>query len=238
MKEPNIEVITITSNGEPTLYENLDILVDRLNEIKDDKKLLILSNSSTITEPKIRTILKKIDIVKLSLDCVSQECFKKIDRPIEGIFIKDIILGIKAFSKDFKNDLVIEVLLVKGVNDKRGEIEALNEVLNEIKPVRVDFGTIDRPPAFDVKPVTSEVLKDLSNSFKGLPISIIHKSKPKSRVSFNKDEIKQMLKRRPQSQSDVDYLFSESSKSYLEQLVDDKEVVKKSIAGVIFYLNV
>ncbi len=47
-----------------------------------------------------------------------------------------------------------------------------------------------------------------------------------------------MLKRRPQSQSDVDYLFSESSKSYLEQLVDDKEVVKKSIAGVIFYLNV
>ncbi len=238
LKEPNIEVITITSNGEPTLYENLDILVDRLNEIKDDKKLLILSNSSTITEPKIRAILKKIDIVKLSLDCVSQECFKKIDRPIDGIFIKDIILGIKTFSKDFENDLVIEVLLVKGVNDKKEEIVALNEALNEIKPVRVDFGTIDRPPAFDVKPVTSEVLKDLSSSFKGLPISIIHKSKPKSRVSFNKDEIRQMLKRRPQSQSDVDYLFSDSSKSYLEQLVDDREVVKKSIAGVIFYLNV
>ena len=237
LKEPNIEVITITSNGEPTLYKDLDILVDRLNEIKDDKKLLILSNSSTITDPKIREVLKKIDIVKLSLDCVSQMCFKKIDRPMEGIYIKDIILGIKTFAKSFENDLVIEVLLVKGVNDKKQEIEALNRVLNEIKPTRVDFGTIDRPPAFDVNPVTSEVLKELSSSFEGLPISIIHKTKPKFKVSFDKDEIKNMLKRRPQSQSDVDYLFSDISKNNLLQLVDDKEVLKKSIAGVIFYCD-
>lgn len=235
LKEPNIEVITITSNGEPTLYKDLDILVDRLNEIKDDKKLLILSNSSTITDPKIRTVLKKIDIVKLSLDCVSQMCFKKIDRPMEGIYIKDIILGIKTFAKSFENDLVIEVLLVKGVNDKKQEIKALNRVLNEIKPTRVDFGTIDRPPAFDVSPVTSEALEELSSGFEGLPISIIHKTKPKLRVSFEKDEIKNMLKRRPQSQNDVDYLFSYSSKNNLLQLVNDKEILKKSIAGVIFY---
>jgi len=233
--KPNIEVITITSNGEPTLYENLDKLVDELNLIKKDKKLLILSNASTIADPKIQEILKKIDIVKLSLDCVSQKCFEKIDRPLEGIKIADIVDGIKTFAKDFKSDLIIEILVVKNVNDKKVEMQMLNIVLQDINPSRIDLGTIDRPPAFDVLPVSSETLKDLSEYFKGLAISIIHKDKPKVRVTFSQDEILETIKRRPQSQSDVDYLFSDISKKYLVRLLDEKKVVKRVIAGVDFY---
>ena len=60
------DVLTITANGEPTLYPYLDELVDKLKIF--DKKLLILSNSSTINNPQIQQILKKLDIVKLSLD--------------------------------------------------------------------------------------------------------------------------------------------------------------------------
>ena len=43
------DVLTITANGEPTLYPYLDELVDKLKIF--DKKLLILSNSSTIKFP-------------------------------------------------------------------------------------------------------------------------------------------------------------------------------------------
>jgi len=236
-KEPNIEVITITSNGEPTLFKELDILVDELNKIKGDKKLLILSNASTISDAHVRDILKKIDIVKLSLDCATQKCFKKIDRPLEGIKISDIIDGIKTFSKEFTKDLIIEILVVKGVNDKEKEMQELNRVLQDIKPSRIDLGTIDRPPAYDVKPVSSEDLKNLSSYFEGLPISIIHKEQPKTRVDFSKDEILHTIKRRPQSQADVDYLFSESSKANLKKLLEEKKIIKQKIAGVEFYLE-
>jgi wyosine [tRNA(Phe)-imidazoG37] synthetase (radical SAM superfamily) len=234
-KEPNIEVITITSNGEPTLYNELDTLVDELNKIKEDKKLLILSNASMISYANIQATLKKIDIVKLSLDCATQKCFQKIDRPIKGILVSDIIDGIKTFSQTFSHDLIIEVLVVKGVNDKEEEMDALNLVLQEINPCRIDLGTIDRPPAFDVKPVSSETLKNLSSHFYGLPISIIHKDKPKTRIDLSEDDILHTIKRRPQSQSDVDYLFSEISKQNLKKLLDEKKVVKQTIAGVIFY---
>ena len=48
LKHPRIDVITITCNGEPTLYPKLDELVNEINKIKGDTKTLILSNGSTI----------------------------------------------------------------------------------------------------------------------------------------------------------------------------------------------
>lgn len=234
-KAPNIDVITITSNGEPTLYKDLDKLVDALNMIKGDKKLLILSNAATIIDPKIRQTLQKIDIVKLSLDCATQACFKKIDRPLEGIEVAAIIEGIKTFRKDFNHALVIEILVVSGINDKEAEMIALNNALQTINPSRIDLGTIDRPPAFEVKPVSSEKLKILSDYFEGLPISIIHKETPKARVDFSETQILDTIKRRPQSQSDIDYLFSDSSKKLLKKLLTEQKVVQKTIAGVVFY---
>ena len=235
LKEPNIEVVTITSNGEPTLYKDIDVLVDALNLIKNGKKLLILSNASMISDLNIQATLQKIDIVKLSLDCATQKCFQKIDRPIKGILVADIIDGIKTFSKTFGHDLIIETLVVKGVNDKDEEMQELNRVLQDINPCRIDLGTIDRPPAFDVLPVSSEVLKDLSENFIGLPISIIHNDKPNTRIDLSEEDIIHTIKRRPQSQSDVDYLFSKYSKQNLEKLLEDKKVIKQTIAGVIFY---
>jgi wyosine [tRNA(Phe)-imidazoG37] synthetase (radical SAM superfamily) len=236
-KEPDIEVITITSNGEPTLFNELNSLVDELNKIKGDKKLLILSNASTISDAHVREVLKKIDIVKLSLDCATQKCFKKIDRPLEGIEVSDIIDGINTFSREFTKDLIIEILVVKGINDKEKEMVELNRVLQDIKPSRIDLGTIDRPPAYDVQPVSSDDLKNLSEYFYKLPISIIHKEQPKKKIDFSEDEILHTIKRRPQSQADVNYLFSENSKQNLQKLLDKKRVFKRKIAGVDFYLE-
>ncbi len=232
---PNIDVMTITSNGEPTLYPYLDKLVDNLNKIKQNKKLLILSNASTICHEKTQKVLDKIDIVKLSLDCTTQKCFKKIDRPLKGIMIDEIISCMKDFRKNFSNTLVVEVLLVKGINDKEEEIKRINQVLQEIKPNRVDIGTIDRPPAYKVQKVDEERLIELSQIFTNLPISIIRKNPPKVKEDFTKEEILELLKRRPQSQFDIDTFFSEKSKENLQFLLKQNKIHKINIGGVDFY---
>jgi wyosine [tRNA(Phe)-imidazoG37] synthetase (radical SAM superfamily) len=234
--EPSIDVITITSNGEPTLYKKLGKLVDELNKIKQEKKLLILSNASTIADEKIQKILQNIDIVKLSLDCISKKCFKKIDRPLEGIDIEKIIKGIVDFRKRFQNELVIEILVVKGVNDKKEEFEELNRVLNMIKPDRVDLGTIDRPPAYGVQPVKMQKLLDLSSELKNIPVNLVYKKEYKQKkIDFTKDEIISILKRRPQTYEDIEIFFSTQSKKNLKELLDKKIVSIKKIASVEFY---
>jgi len=175
-----IDVITLTANGEPTLYPKLDELINEINKIKANTKTLILSNGSTIYKKEIYDALLKIDIVKLSLDCISEKCFKKLDRVNNSVETQKIVPAMIDFSRQTKNDLVLEILFVKDLNDKIDEIELLNKAINQIKPKRVDIGTIDRPPAYQVKPVTYEFLEDVASEFKNINVNIVYKNRPKS----------------------------------------------------------
>ncbi len=49
----NIDVITITANGEPTLYPYLNELIKAIDAIKKDTKTLILSNGSLLDQKAV-----------------------------------------------------------------------------------------------------------------------------------------------------------------------------------------
>ena len=228
------DVLTITANGEPTLYPYLDELVDELK--KFDKKLLILSNSSTIDNKNIQNILKKLDIVKLSLDTANPKTFKKIDRPLEGIKIENIINGIKEFSKIYRGELIIEILVVKGINDKIEEFQKLNEVLSEINPTRVDISTIDRPPAYDVEPVEYERLFELSKEIKNQHIFIAsRKNLHNKKESFTKEELLTTLKKRPFSESDIENILDDESKKIFFEMLENDMLKEKVVANTKFF---
>ena len=171
-KFPQTELITLTANGEPTLYPYLEELVNEIKALHVRQKVLILSNASTIMDANIASILKKIDIVKLSLDSVVERTFRRIDRPHRELHVKDIVAGIQSFAKDYRGTLVLEILVVEGLNDSVEEFEKLNEVISQIKPHRVDVGTIARPPAYKVKGVTKESLEALARLIEGTPVTI------------------------------------------------------------------
>ena len=236
-KHPKIDVITLTANGEPTLYPNLNELIDEINKIKGDTKTLILSNGSTIYKKEIYDALLKIDTVKLSLDCVSEKCFKKLDRVNKNVEIEKIIPSMVNFSIETKNDFVLEILFVKDLNDKEDEIVLLYDALKKINPKRVDIGTIDRPPAYDVKPVSYEFLESVADRFENINTNIIYKNRPKSIQYYDKDEIKSMLKRRPLTKEDIQNMFDEESKLILNDLLENKFISLVNSSGVEFYKN-
>ena len=231
-KKYKFDVLTITSNGEPTLYPYLGELVDNLK----DYKLLILSNSSTIYKKEIQKILKKFDIVKLSLDAVSEDIFKKIDKPLKVIEIKDIINGIIEFKKIYDKELIIEILVVKGINDKEEEFEKLNEVLKKIKPNRVDISTIDRPPAYDVEPVSIEKLFELSKKITNQHIFIPIREKLQFKETYlSKNELLNTLKKRPFSESDINNVLDEKSLKIFNDLLKENILEEIWVGGIKFY---
>jgi len=232
----NIDVITITANGEPTLYSKLNKLIDEINKIKGNIKTLILSNGSTIYKDEIKNSLKKLDIVKLSLDSASLDTFKKIDKPSSPINLNKIIQGMIDFRKEYSGFFVIEVLVVEHVNDSEENIKKLAKILKEINPDRIDLGTVDRPPAYRVKPVSNKKLFELAEYFKGLNVMVItRKNTTSPNFSLNEEDILKTLSTRPFSEFDIETLFDKKTKEKFNRLLNTGKISKKRVGNHYFY---
>jgi len=238
IEHPNTDVITLTANGEPTLYPYLDELIKGIDTIKSNKETLILTNSATLSSPQTYTTLLALDQVKLSLDAVSLDVFKKIDRPHADIDLNNLISSVIKFSKEFTGKLFIEILFVRGLNDTSEEIKALNKVLKELKCQRIDLGTIDRPPAYPIEGLSYQELFSISHQFDAnLPVHIASRKNIQTEPStYTNEEIINTLDKRPLTQADVEILFDKESIIRLKKLIKENEVSIKHIANLDFYM--
>jgi len=236
--DEKIDVITLTANGEPTLYPHLEKLIDEIDKIKKSTQTLILTNSATLVDTRVFNALLKLDQVKLSLDAVSSDIFKKIDRPHVNIKIDDIIQKVQEFSKLYKGKLFIEILFVHGLNDTKEEVRKLNDVLLKLNTTRIDLGTIDRPPAYPVMGISYKELHEISLMFdNSLPIHIASRVHAEPNNSYySDDEILNTLDKRPLTQDDVNLLFDEDTKMRLQTLINKKKVTKKVVGNLEFLI--
>ncbi|QOP41692.1 radical SAM protein [Sulfurimonas marina] len=233
-----IDVITLTANGEPTLYPHLDKLIDEINKIKGSTQTLILTNSAMLTNEKVYESLLKLDQVKLSLDAVTPAIFKKIDRPHHDINVEDIVSRVEQFSKEYKGKLFIEILFVLGLNDTKEEVEKLNEVLLLVNAARIDLGTIDRPPAYPVSGISYKELYELSQLFdSSLPIHIASRIHAEANNTYySNEDILNTLDKRPLTMQDIELLFDDDSKKRLLQLVETKQILVKKLDNLEFFI--
>ncbi len=234
----DIDYLTITANGEPTLYPHLKELIEEINSFKGSIKTLILSNASTIGSSDIQDTLMLFDSVKLSLDCATKSCFNKIDRASSSVDLERIKSGIIEFSKKYRGELLLETLFVEGINDKEEEVEALNSIFLKVNNLkRIDIGTIDRPPAFNVKAISYDKLHKLSLGFdKDLPINIASRqSLDGEKYNYSSDEILQTLSMRPLTQDDINTLFSDKSKESFNALLNSNKIESIKISGIEFF---
>ena len=235
----DIDFITLTANGEPTLYPHLLELIDEINTFKGDTKTLILTNAANIDDIKIQDSLCKLDEVKLSLDCATQKCLQKLDRSHSGIDVENIKAGMLAFKSRYNGPLIIEILIVKTLNDSKEEIEQINDFLLKLSPTRIDISSIDRPPAYAVQAVEYEELLALSHRFdSNLPVYIASRKKTKMQQSSYQDtQILETLSKRPLTLEDIEALFDESSQKRTENLLQKEKIKIVSTNGVEFYVK-
>ena len=237
MLEKNVEfdLLTLTANGEPSRYPYLNELILSLRSIAKDKKLLILSNGTAVLDEDKFNALLKLDVVKFSLDSAVAKTFYRIDRALKNIDLEKMIEKMADFRARFNGDLIMEILVVKDLNDNEEEFKALNQALKKIMPLRVDLSTIDRPPAYAVKKVSEEKLLELSKLIDSTPVLLAKRHYEGEKLSFNEEELLKMLHLRSQSEIDIEVKFDEQSKTLLNQLIKEKKVKILDLAGVKFY---
>ncbi len=233
-----IDEITLTANGEPTLYPHLKELIAEIDKVKEEKETLILTNSAALVDERVFETLLALDQVKLSLDAISTDIFRKIDRPHDDIDISKLVDAVVHFSEVYTGKLFIEILFVRGLNDTKEEVARLNEVLHRLNALRIDIGTIDRPPAYPVEGISYGELVQIAQQFDAeLPINIASRVHAEfSQSSYTEEEIINTLDKRPLTQEDVEILFDKESKKRLLALVKEKKVQIIERAKLEFYV--
>lgn len=143
-----IDYITFSGNGEPTLHPDFSKIVDSVKKIRDkyvlQAKVAILSNSSTLNIPEVKEGLNKLDIRIMKLDCGTEKCFKEINRPCRGVKFGDIVENLKTL-----NDFILQTIFLDGEinNISDSEIKEWIKRIAHIKPKEVQIYTCDRPQA-------------------------------------------------------------------------------------------
>ncbi len=234
-KNVPFDFLTLTANGEPSLYPHLDELISSLRKIAKDKKLLILSNGTVVLDQDKFNTLLKLDVVKFSLDSAISKTFYRIDRALKNINLEKMIEKMAEFKTQFKGDLVMEILVVKDLNDNEEEFIALNQALAKIAPLRVDLSTIDRPPAYAVKKISEERLLELSKLITSTPVLLPKIHYEGEKLNFNEEELLKMLHLRSQSEIDIENKLDKTSQLLLDKLIKEEKIKILNLAGVKFY---
>ena len=232
-----VDVLTVTAKGEPTLHRGLGEILRHVKRLTD-KPVAVLTNGTTLMHQDVRQELTAADIVIPSLDSARFESFLKIDRPMAGLDLQEIIYGLTLFSHEYLGKLWLEILLVQDFNDSQQDIEALFSVIKLMRLDRIQLNTVVRPPAEHfARPVNAGRLREIADFFQkkltvpvDLPFASTDQSfqvqpgdlKITSPTSSDKvlDEILQMLQRRPCTATDINRTFHLGGPDKVEQLLE------------------
>ncbi|MBN1577003.1 MAG: radical SAM protein [Chitinispirillaceae bacterium] len=171
---PEVDYVTFAGSGEPTLNTALGPVIRFVKEHFPSLKTALLTNGTLLRLPEVRDAILTCDLVLPSLDAVSDAVFRRVNRPHPGCDIRRMIDGLRAFSREYKGQLWVEVFIVPGINDTPEELSRIREALREIAPARVQLNSLDRPGACAwVTPATPERMAAIADALKPLPIEII-----------------------------------------------------------------
>ncbi len=239
-RDRGIDFITFSGSGEPTLNSCLGTLIRRIKDMTSIP-VAVLTNSTFLARPPVRRALLAADVVVPSLDAATAASFQKVNRPLPSFKVGEVIAGLEKFRREFKGQLWLEVMLVRGINDSPGDIAALKRAISRIRPDRVQLNTVVRPPAEKwARPLSREALEKIRTALgKGTEVVAEFRKKPQSRAEADiKSAILSMVERRPVTLKDMAVSLGRSERRLLGHLADLERwgrVFRFQHKGVLYY---
>jgi wyosine [tRNA(Phe)-imidazoG37] synthetase (radical SAM superfamily) len=140
-----IDYLTFVPDGEPTLDANLGTEIELLRPL--GIKIAVITNASLTWRKDVRRDLQQADWVSLKIDTVSEETWRRVNRPHRSLSLEAVLAGILQFGGDFSGELTTETMLIEGVNDGSEQIGRTSDFLAQLKPDKAYLAVPTRPPA-------------------------------------------------------------------------------------------
>lgn len=236
-----MDYITFVPDGEPTLDVNLGKEARMLKDF--GIPLAILTNSSLIWREDVQSDLLNFDYISFKVDAVSEEPWRRIDRPHKSLRIEDILQGLLDFRSNFGGKIVTETMLISGV-DYSEELEKIGSFLGTLNPDTAYIAIPTRPPAEAwVKPASEEVVTEayhiFSSKVKRVEYLVGYEGSQFAVTGDFEDDILSITAVHPMREDAVNRLMAEDGVSVevLERLVQEGKIKRVEFQGHVYYVR-
>jgi len=233
------DVVTIVGEGEPTLYLKLGKLITEIKE-RTDKPVVVITNGALLFNDEVQDELSQADIVLPSIDAFDETSFKKINRPHGSLDFRKVLEGFEVFSKKFKGQLWLEIMLMKDINDSNESIGKFKEIIRNIRYDRLYINTPVRPPAEKfVSTISSARMKYAASVLGGISMELLVSEGFHSEINDDLSAILSIIKRHPMNQFEVSWFLKsrecENEQKIFSEMEADSKVEKIEYKGIATY---
>ncbi len=198
LKRKDIDYLTFSGSGEPTLNSRIGELVERIKS-SSTIPLALLTNGTLFYFDEVIEEVLGVDLILPSLDAGTEKTFKKVNRPHPALSLEKIVEGLVKLRSKYKGQIWLEIMFVKGFNDTEEEIIAMKSFVERINPDRIQLNTVVRPPAVAIaQPVDQEFLEKAKRMF-GEKAEIIAGVPQHGKGGDKIENLLAMLERRPET---------------------------------------
>jgi len=236
----SIDYLSLTGSGEPTLHSQIRSVIEGIKAITSIP-VAVITNGSLLYEEEVRQDLLRADLVLPSLDAVSPEVFRKINRPRKGFSVDKVIEGLVEFRNVYKGQIWLEILFCKDVNDDKEELFRMRKAIDRIRPDRIHLNTVVRPPSEKwAIPLNQKEMEEMRVFFgeKASIISEFDRHPPAVAERDIKEEILRILKRRPLSLTDLSKgmgIRENEIEKYIQPLVSEGKIHARIFGDSTYY---
>lgn len=235
-----VDYLTFVPDGEPTLDINIDREIELLKTL--GIKIAVITNSSLLWDKDVRNNLYKSDWVSVKTDALSQDIWKRINRPQGSLRLDKILDGITEFARRFKGELTTETMLVQGINDDIEQIEKISDFIAGIKPNKSYIAIPTRPPAEKwIKPPAEHIVNIAFQIFKekSIPTEYLigYEGEAFAFTGNVEEDLLSITAVHPMREDQVKTLLNKAEKDWavIEKLVNEDKLVESNYKNKKFY---
>ena len=241
--KPNIDYITFSGSGEPTLNSRIGELMCYAKQNYPSTKTAVLTSGALLSSSSLRSELLDADVILPSLDAATQEVFQKINRPNHNLNIDTYIKGLIDLRREYKGDIWLEVFLLKGYNNTPEELALIKKAILKIQPNIVQLNTLDRPGTIEgLIAMTKTELQEVKDYLNIPNVEIIASATQRTNVdSYNIDiesTILTTIARRPCTLNDLHQILGihvNEINKYLGTLELHNKITSITLNRGVFY---
>jgi len=205
-------------------------------------QIALLTNGSLLWKEEVLKKVLTADIILPTLSTVFDDTYRIIHRPCHGLNASMIIRGLKGLRKRYKGLILLELILLSGINDSEKELEGIRSAINDISPDKVQLNTVIRPPSDPRAKPMDMARMDKIRDFIGNNAEVIGYM-PSKKKSIEHDSasasVIEMARRRPVRLIDISEALNrtqEDTEHLIKGMLVKGDISEKKYGEEIFYI--